>query len=118
MASALLQQVRLEQRLLRIAEPSAGTHRHVGRTALRLQPSFIPTYIDLIDRYRQQGREHKVMQTLRKALQVAPPRWCCFPCPGPIGIVLATLARGHYVPSRSGVIALGCTALRVQHSLA
>jgi hypothetical protein len=72
MASALLRQMRLEQRLPRIAEPSAGTHRHAGRTAPRLQPSFMPTSITLADLYRQQGLEHKVMQTLRKALQVDP----------------------------------------------
>jgi predicted CXXCH cytochrome family protein len=40
------------------------------RIALRLQPSFIPAYINLADLYRQQGREDRVAQTLREALQV------------------------------------------------
>jgi tetratricopeptide (TPR) repeat protein len=42
------------------------------RTAIRLQPSFIPAYINLADVYRQQGREDRVAQTLREALQADP----------------------------------------------
>jgi Flp pilus assembly protein TadD len=39
---------------------------------MRLQPVFIPAYINLADLYRQQGREDLVAQTLRAALQADP----------------------------------------------
>ena len=42
------------------------------RTAMRLQPSFIPAYINLADLYRQQGREEQTAQTLRDALKIDP----------------------------------------------
>jgi len=42
------------------------------RTAMRLQPAFIPAYINLADLYRQQGREEQTVQTLRAALKVDP----------------------------------------------
>jgi predicted CXXCH cytochrome family protein len=42
------------------------------RTAIRLQPAFIPAYINLADLYRQQGHETEATQTLRQALQVDP----------------------------------------------
>jgi Flp pilus assembly protein TadD len=42
------------------------------RTAIRLQPAFLPAFINLADLYRQQGREELVVQTLREALQVDP----------------------------------------------
>jgi predicted CXXCH cytochrome family protein len=42
------------------------------RTAIRLQPAFVPAYINLADLYRQQGHEPQATQTLREALQVDP----------------------------------------------
>jgi len=42
------------------------------RTAIRLQPSFIPAYINLADLYRAQNRENETEKMLRAALQVAP----------------------------------------------
>jgi predicted CXXCH cytochrome family protein len=42
------------------------------RTAMRLQPAFIPAYINLADLYRQQSRESEAEATLRTALQVDP----------------------------------------------
>jgi predicted CXXCH cytochrome family protein len=42
------------------------------RTAIRLQPAFIPAYINLADLSRQQGHETRATQTLREALQVDP----------------------------------------------
>jgi tetratricopeptide (TPR) repeat protein len=42
------------------------------RTAIRLQPSFIPAYINLADLYRTQNREQETEQMLREALPVAP----------------------------------------------
>jgi predicted CXXCH cytochrome family protein len=42
------------------------------RTAMRLQPAFIPAYIDLADLYRLQGQEDMAAQTLRAALQADP----------------------------------------------
>jgi len=40
------------------------------RTAIRLQPSFIPAYINLADLYRAQNRERETEQILREALKV------------------------------------------------
>ncbi|MCG3119142.1 MAG: hypothetical protein ALAOOOJD_01473 [bacterium] len=40
------------------------------RTAIRLQPTFIPAYINLADLYRTQNRESEAEKTLRTALQV------------------------------------------------
>jgi Flp pilus assembly protein TadD len=57
----------LELRLGRLAAAEAAY-----RTALRLQPAFIPAYINLADLYRQQGREDLVVHTLRAALQSDP----------------------------------------------
>lgn len=42
------------------------------RTVIRLQPAFVPAYINLADLYRQQGHEPQTTQTLREALQVDP----------------------------------------------
>jgi predicted CXXCH cytochrome family protein len=42
------------------------------RTAIRIQPAFIPAYINLADLYRQQDREARATQTLRQALEVDP----------------------------------------------
>lgn len=38
--------------------------------AIRLQPSFIPSYVNLADLFRSQGQEDKAEQTLRRGLQV------------------------------------------------
>ena len=42
------------------------------RTALRLQPMFIPAYINLADLYRAQGREDQVIATLQEATKRDP----------------------------------------------
>jgi len=42
------------------------------RTAIRLQPSFIPAYVNLADLYRAQNRESETEQVLREALKVEP----------------------------------------------
>jgi len=42
------------------------------RTAIRLQPSFIPAYVNLADLYRAQNRENETEQVLREALKVEP----------------------------------------------
>ena len=42
------------------------------RTAIRLQPSFIPAYVNLADLYRAQNRESETEQVLRGALKVDP----------------------------------------------
>ena len=42
------------------------------RTAMRLQPAFIPAYINLADLYRQHNREDQAVQTLRTALDIDP----------------------------------------------
>jgi predicted CXXCH cytochrome family protein len=57
----------LDARLGRLAAAEAAY-----RTAIRLQPAFIPAYLNLADLYRQQGQEDKAAQTLRAALQVDP----------------------------------------------
>jgi tetratricopeptide (TPR) repeat protein len=54
----------------RLGKPEAAEDAY--RTAVRLQPAFIPAYINLADLYRQQGREDMVTQTLRTALQADP----------------------------------------------
>ncbi len=42
------------------------------RTALRLQPMFIPAYINLADLYRAQGKEDQVVTTLQEATKRDP----------------------------------------------
>jgi len=42
------------------------------RTAIRLQPSFIPAYVNLADLYRAQNRESETEKLLREALKVDP----------------------------------------------
>jgi tetratricopeptide (TPR) repeat protein len=42
------------------------------RTAIRLQSSFIPAYINLADLYRTQNRENETEKILREALRVDP----------------------------------------------
>jgi hypothetical protein len=39
-------------------------------TAIRLQPMFVPAYINLSDPYRQQGRDDRVIETLQRAVQL------------------------------------------------
>jgi predicted CXXCH cytochrome family protein len=46
--------------------------RQAFETAIRLQPSFTPAYVDLADLQRLQGDEGEAAATLRRALQVAP----------------------------------------------
>jgi tetratricopeptide (TPR) repeat protein len=38
--------------------------------AIRLQPSFVPSYVNLADLFRSQGQEDKAEQTLRNGLQL------------------------------------------------
>jgi tetratricopeptide (TPR) repeat protein len=57
----------LDARLGRLAAAEAAY-----RTAVRLQPAFIPAYLNLADLYRQRGREDMVTQTLRAGLQADP----------------------------------------------
>ena len=42
------------------------------RNALKLQPDFIPAYINLADLYRARGLEDRVVQTLEQALKIDP----------------------------------------------
>jgi len=42
------------------------------KTAIRLQPSFIPAYVNLSDLYRMQGRDNEGEQLLREALKLSP----------------------------------------------
>jgi tetratricopeptide (TPR) repeat protein len=41
-------------------------------TAIELEPSFIPSYVNLADLYRSQGQEDKVEATLRQGITVQP----------------------------------------------
>jgi predicted CXXCH cytochrome family protein len=46
--------------------------RQAFETAMRLQPSFVPAYVDLADLQRRQGDEVDAAATVRRALQFAP----------------------------------------------
>jgi len=43
--------------------------QHAYEAAIRLQPSFVPSYVNLADLFRSQGQEDKAEQTLRMGLQ-------------------------------------------------
>jgi predicted CXXCH cytochrome family protein len=51
---------------------NTGAAEAAYHTAIRLQPAFIPAYINLADLYRQYNREDQAAQTLRTALDIAP----------------------------------------------
>jgi tetratricopeptide (TPR) repeat protein len=51
---------------------NTGAAEAAYRTAIRLQPVFIPAYINLADLYRQYNREDQAAQTLRTALDIDP----------------------------------------------
>jgi Flp pilus assembly protein TadD len=54
----------------RLGKPDAAEAEY--RTAIRLQPIFIPAYINLADIYRQRGHEDRATETLRQALRADP----------------------------------------------
>jgi tetratricopeptide (TPR) repeat protein len=52
----------------RVGNPQAAQQAY--EQAIRLQPSFVPSYVNLADLFRSQGQEDKAEQTLRTGLQV------------------------------------------------
>ena len=51
---------------------NADAARAAFEAAIRMQPSFIPAYVELADLQRRQGREAEAEATLRQALSAAP----------------------------------------------
>ncbi|MGD8331813.1 MAG: tetratricopeptide repeat protein, partial [Acidobacteriota bacterium] len=55
---------------LQRGDPAAAEQSYL--TALRLEPMFVPTYINLADLYRTTGRDPEGEELLRRALAIAP----------------------------------------------
>ena len=55
---------------MRVGNPDAA--QRAFETAIRLQPSFAPAYVNLADLFRSQGDEPKAEQALRAGLQADP----------------------------------------------
>ncbi len=53
---------------MRLGNPQAA--EQAFEAAIRLQPSFVPSYVNLADLYRSQGEEGKAEQALRAGLKV------------------------------------------------
>lgn len=61
-------QVNLGMLEARVGNPQAAQQAY--ERAIRLQPSFVPSYVNLADLFRSQAQEDRAEQTLRTGLQV------------------------------------------------